>query len=62
MNILLGPAEDPQLLTGLHKVADVYCYACRERLGWKHERAYEESQKYKEGKVVLERFKIIQEN
>lgn len=49
-------------MTGLHMVADVHCADCREVLGWKYEKAYEDSQKYKEGKVVLEKYKIVKEN
>ncbi|KAJ1388509.1 Yippee/Mis18/Cereblon [Sesbania bispinosa] len=56
------PKEDRHLLTGLHTVADVYCGDCREVLGWKYERAYEASQKYKEGKFILEKSKIVKEN
>ncbi|KAL5160799.1 Protein yippee-like [Glycine soja] len=62
MNIILGPKEDRQLITGLHTVADVYCSDCGEELGWKYIKAYEETQKYKEGKCVLETFKIIKGN
>ncbi|PSS26265.1 Protein yippee-like [Actinidia chinensis var. chinensis] len=61
-NILVGPKEDRDLITGLHTVADVFCSDCGEMLGWKYERAYEESQKYKEGKIVLEKYKIVKEN
>uniref|UniRef100_A0A251VHH1 Protein yippee-like n=1 Tax=Helianthus annuus TaxID=4232 RepID=A0A251VHH1_HELAN len=62
MNVSMGPKEDRNLMTGLHTVADVYCLDCREVLGWKYERAYEESQKYKEGKFILEKSKIDKEN
>ncbi|KAF9689184.1 hypothetical protein SADUNF_Sadunf01G0065300 [Salix dunnii] len=62
MNVMVGPKEDRQLMTGLHTVADVYCSDCRVVLGWKYERAYEETQKYKEGKFVLEKSKIVKEN
>ena len=49
-------------MTGLHTVADIYCNDYREVLGWKYERAYQETQKYKEGKFILEKSKIIKEN
>ncbi|XP_014507431.1 protein yippee-like At4g27745 isoform X1 [Vigna radiata var. radiata] len=62
MNIVVGPKEDRHLMTGLHTVADVYCGDCHEVLGWKYERAYEASQKYKEGKFILEKSKIVMEN
>ncbi|CAI9764893.1 unnamed protein product [Fraxinus pennsylvanica] len=61
-NLFEGPKADRQLITGLHTVADVHCADCREVLGWTYKKAYEESQKYKEGKVVLEKFKIVKEN
>lgn len=62
MNIVLGPKEDRQLLTGLHTVADISYLDCHQMLGWKYERAYEETQQYKEGKFVFEKLKIIKEN
>ncbi|XP_031283431.1 protein yippee-like 5 [Pistacia vera] len=62
INIVEGLKENRHLITGLHTVADVFCSDCGETLGWKYERAYDESQKYKEGKVVLENFKIVKEN
>ncbi|GFY83512.1 Yippee family putative zinc-binding protein [Actinidia rufa] len=46
------------MMTGLHTVADIFCVGCGSNLGWKYEFAHEKSQKYKEGKTVLERFKI----
>lgn len=62
MNIVEGPKENRNLITGLHVVADIYCKNCGMALGWKYEKAYEESQKYKEGKFILEKFKIMKEN
>uniref|UniRef100_A0A803L598 Yippee domain-containing protein n=1 Tax=Chenopodium quinoa TaxID=63459 RepID=A0A803L598_CHEQI len=62
MNVDVGPKEDRHLMTGLHTVADVSCSDCSEVLGWKYERAYEESQKYKEGKYILEKSKIVKDN
>lgn len=62
MNIILGPKEDSRLITGVHTIADVYCSECGELLGWKYWKAYEESQKYKEGKIVLENRKIVEDN
>ncbi|KAL5698836.1 hypothetical protein ACHQM5_029819 [Ranunculus cassubicifolius] len=62
MNVILGPKEDRQLMTGLHTVGDVHCSRCSELLGFKYEKAYEEFQKYKEGKFLLEKSKIAMEN
>ncbi|XP_017188804.1 protein yippee-like At4g27745 isoform X1 [Malus sylvestris] len=61
-NVVVGPKEDRHLITGLHTVADVHCCDCGEVLGWKYVKAYEELQKYKEGKFVLEKFKIVKVN
>lgn len=49
-----GAAEERQMATGLHRVHDIYCNVCKSILGWHYEKAYEQSQKYKEGKFVLE--------
>ncbi|XP_041014660.1 protein yippee-like At4g27745 [Juglans microcarpa x Juglans regia] len=62
MNIAVGRKEDRHLMTGLHTVADIRCADCQEVLGWKYERAYEASQKYKEGKFIFEKSKIVKEN
>ena len=42
-------------------VADIYCNACDTRLGWKYVEAFEESQKYKEGKYIIEKAKMVKE-
>lgn len=62
MNIVVGNREDRHLTTGLHTVADISCADCHEVLGWKYERAYEAAQRYKEGKFILEKSKIVKEN
>lgn len=62
MNIVLGQKENRQLITGLHTVADVHCCDCNEVLGWKYIQAFEAQQKYKEGKFILEKPKIVKEN
>ncbi|VFQ65424.1 unnamed protein product [Cuscuta campestris] len=62
MNITVGTKEDRNLMTGVHTVADVFCGDCNELLGWKYERAYEATQKYKEGKFILEKSKITKDN
>uniref|UniRef100_A0A7N0TQU8 Yippee domain-containing protein n=1 Tax=Kalanchoe fedtschenkoi TaxID=63787 RepID=A0A7N0TQU8_KALFE len=62
MNISIGPKANRHLITGLHTIADVKCSECSEVLGWKYQKAYEEAQKYKEGKFILENSKIVCEN
>lgn len=43
------------MLTGRHMVRDVSCKSCDAKLGWIYEFATEETQRYKEGRVILER-------
>ncbi|XP_047142270.1 protein yippee-like 1 [Hydra vulgaris] len=62
LNIVCGPAEQRILLTGLHAVADIYCENCKTALGWKYEHAFERSQKYKEGKYIIEMAHMLKEN
>nr|XP_027061005.1 protein yippee-like At5g53940 [Coffea arabica] len=59
VNISVGPREDRMMLSGMHTVADIYCCRCGQIVGWKYEAAHEKSQKYKEGKFVLERGGIM---
>ncbi|RWR83248.1 hypothetical protein CKAN_01199900 [Cinnamomum micranthum f. kanehirae] len=61
VNISLGPNEDRMLNSGLHTVNDIYCSCCQQMLGWRYEKAYEPSEKYKEGKYILEKARILKE-
>ncbi|KAL0316395.1 UNVERIFIED_CONTAM: protein yippee-like [Sesamum calycinum] len=47
------------MMTGMHTVVDIFCVACGSIVGWKYEAAHEKSQKYKVGKFILERFKVL---
>lgn len=62
VNVACGQTEERVLLTGLHAVADIYCECCKTPLGWKYEHAFESSQKYKEGKYIIELAHMIKEN
>uniref|UniRef100_A0A8C4ZTC1 Protein yippee-like n=1 Tax=Gadus morhua TaxID=8049 RepID=A0A8C4ZTC1_GADMO len=62
VNVGCGAAEERLLLTGLHAVADIYCENCHTTLGWKYEQAFELSQKYKEGKFIIELSHMIKDN
>ena len=54
-------------MTGLHRVCDIHCKTCMKIIGWtyviiihlnlnfKQVFAYETSEKYKEGKFIVER-------
>eukprot|EP00898_Chlorokybus_atmophyticus_P004064 jgi/Chlat1/4659/Chrsp3S00437 len=61
VNCSVGPAEDRLLITGMHTVADLRCAHCSRLLGWKYERAHEQSQKYKEGKFIIEKANMYKE-
>mmetsp|Transcript_18984 Transcript_18984/g.48951 ORF Transcript_18984/g.48951 Transcript_18984/m.48951 type:complete len:137 (+) Transcript_18984:33-443(+) len=61
VNVITGPCENRNLMTGLHTVADTYCAGCCSSLGWKYVQAFEEDQKYKEGKFIVEKSRTIQE-
>ncbi|KAI0935264.1 hypothetical protein AcW1_008764 [Taiwanofungus camphoratus] len=62
VNVRMGKKEDRPLLTGVHTVADVFCVGCTARLGWYYYKASDQSQKYKEGKYLLERERLVKEN
>jgi len=47
--------QDRVMLTGRHMVRDVSWHNCDAKLGWIYEFATEENQRYKEGRVILER-------
>ncbi|KZV23818.1 protein yippee-like [Dorcoceras hygrometricum] len=49
------------MTTGMHIAADIYCVLCGSLVGWNYETAQEKSQKYKEGKSVLERCLVSME-
>mmetsp|Transcript_36348 Transcript_36348/g.92871 ORF Transcript_36348/g.92871 Transcript_36348/m.92871 type:complete len:128 (-) Transcript_36348:173-556(-) len=60
VNVFPGPKEERLMTTGLHTVSDIHCTSCMQVLGWKYDAAHEKSQKYKEGKFILEREKIME--
>lgn len=55
VNVTVGPEEDRMLMTGRHTVCDIFCIHCHTPLGWKYLRAYEESQRYKVGRYIVEK-------
>ncbi|GMI96444.1 hypothetical protein like AT2G40110 [Hibiscus trionum] len=59
VNISVGEKEDRMMMTGMHTVVDIFCVGCGSIVGWKYESAHEKTQKYKEGKFILERFKVL---
>ncbi|KAK8588673.1 hypothetical protein V6N13_087578 [Hibiscus sabdariffa] len=59
VNITVGEKEERMMMTGLHTVVDIFCVGCGSIVGWKYEAAHDKTQKYKEGKFILERFKVL---
>jgi hypothetical protein len=62
VNVTVGKAQDRVLMTGLHSVCDISCKRCKTLIGWTYARAYESSQKYKEGKFIVEKINLYQED
>ena len=54
VNIEAGEPSERNMTTGRHVVRDITCRTCGEVVGWKYDKAYESSEKYKEGKFILE--------
>lgn len=54
VNINSGDAVERNMTTGRHVVRDIICRQCDQIVGWKYDKAYEASEKYKEGKFILE--------
>mmetsp|Transcript_19106 Transcript_19106/g.55537 ORF Transcript_19106/g.55537 Transcript_19106/m.55537 type:complete len:324 (-) Transcript_19106:319-1290(-) len=61
VNVSVGPPEDRLLITGMHSVCDIRCRRCDIVVGWTYRRAYEPSQKYKEGKFIVEKINLHME-
>ncbi|KAK9454860.1 Yippee/Mis18 [Dipodascopsis uninucleata] len=54
VNVTEGKPEKRSMRTGEHIVRDIYCKHCGTCVGWKYDLAYEQQEKYKEGKFILE--------
>ena len=56
------------MMTGLHTVCDIFCKSCLKLVGWTYVLllsslqvfAYNESEKYKEGKFIVEKAYMLQ--
>jgi len=55
VNIKFSSSQERMMLTGKHTVRDVICIVCNEKVGWFYEFAADDGQRYKEGKVILEK-------
>ncbi|KPI84795.1 putative Zinc-binding protein (Yippee) [Leptomonas seymouri] len=54
-NSYYGHQEEKQLMTGLHRVRDVFCSNCDQYVGWGYDFAVDEREMYKMQRFVLER-------
>lgn len=54
-NLKYSEVQERHMMTGRHFVRDIFCKKCDEKLGWMYEFAVPESQRHKEGKVILEK-------
>ncbi|KAL6966092.1 hypothetical protein U1Q18_044010 [Sarracenia purpurea var. burkii] len=60
VNVSVGPTEERLMISGMHTISDIFCCCCGQILGWKYVTASDDSQKFKEGKFVLERWRIVE--
>ena len=58
--LISSETQDRMMLTGRHIVRDVTCKKCDAKLGWMYEFATEDGQRYKEGRVILERAMVTE--
>jgi len=58
VNVDIGEPENRTLITGLHSVCDINCSRCKQLVGWTYAKAYAASQKYKEGKFIIEKINL----
>ncbi|KAK3997726.1 Yippee/Mis18 [Cladorrhinum sp. PSN332] len=54
VNVETGDPSERNMTTGRHIVRDILCRQCKEVVGWKYDKAFESSEKYKENKFILE--------
>jgi hypothetical protein len=69
INVDLGRVQERNLLTGtypalltysgIHTVRDLSCMVCKTSLGWKYCTAKEPSQRYKQGRFLLEALNVV---
>ncbi|GAA5854517.1 hypothetical protein JCM5353_000036 [Sporobolomyces roseus] len=61
-NVEVGPQSPKNLISGKHVIAPLNCAGCSTEIGWKYFISPASSQKYKEGKCILEKNKIYKDN
>ncbi|KAJ2376059.1 hypothetical protein IW150_002197 [Coemansia sp. RSA 2607] len=55
VNVRTGEEEKRNMTTGVHIVQDITCMECNTYVGWTYVKAFEPTQKFKEGKFILEK-------
>uniref|UniRef100_A0A8R1HPV5 Yippee domain-containing protein n=1 Tax=Caenorhabditis japonica TaxID=281687 RepID=A0A8R1HPV5_CAEJA len=60
VNARFGPIVRREMMTGLHFIRDAFCLQCKQLLGWMYELAPNDTERYKEGSVILERLRILE--
>lgn len=53
-NVCTGKLEERDMRTGLYLVRDICCIKCDANVGWTYIKAHKDSERYKEGKFILE--------
>ncbi|KAH6828131.1 Yippee family putative zinc-binding protein [Perilla frutescens var. hirtella] len=61
MNVVIGAKEERQLMTGQYTISHIFCSRCGDEMGWTYVTAFDATQKFKEGKYILEKAKILKE-
>lgn len=61
-NVKEGERENKVLMSGRHVIASIRCTGCDTELGWRYFVSPDSSQKYKEGKYILEKSRIYKDN
>lgn len=54
VNVVQGDREFREMTTGRYLVSDTLCHQCGHRVGWKYHHTDTKSQKFKEGRYILE--------
>mmetsp|Transcript_15215 Transcript_15215/g.14794 ORF Transcript_15215/g.14794 Transcript_15215/m.14794 type:complete len:123 (-) Transcript_15215:148-516(-) len=62
LNMSAGAPYQEHLRTGLHIIRKVFCNVCVQVVGWTYDYAYNEDQRYKVGKTVIEKIYIRKKN
>ncbi|VDO67078.1 unnamed protein product [Heligmosomoides polygyrus] len=61
-NLDYSEAQHRDMMTGKHIVRDVMCRICHKKVGWMYEFAMEDSQRYKEARIILEKALVDEED